>query len=310
MPTDNNDEQKRLSDGDVLRFLSENPSFFEDYDSILPRLRIPHRSGSATSLIERQVSVLRERCEGLEANLRDFIVVARENENLHGRMHALMQDIVSARSLKQVLKLTQDNLANNFHADGVHILLAGQAPKPAAKRLKTAAGKNGGKAAARTPTTRRKASGAAAALPPGTRILPAEHELFTLFDDLFDAGRTRCGMPSANQLQAVAGDDQANVASAALIPLDYRRRLGVIMLTSRDVERFASGKGVMFLDQFGGLLSRRLHGMRIVAASDTTTSASPAKSAAAAGEATRETARKKVSNGAAAPQGGGREAGS
>ena len=45
------------------------------------------------------------------------------------------------------------------------------------------------------------------------------------------------------------------------------------MLTSRDESRFAAGKGVVFLDQLGGVLSRRvraLHRVRVadVAASD------------------------------------------
>ena len=79
------------------------------------------------------------------------------------------------------------------------------------------------------------------------------------FDELFMGNETQCGMPSEDQLQAMIGNDHCDVGSAAIIPLQYERKLGVIMLTSRDEMRFGATKGVMFLNQMGELLSRRIH---------------------------------------------------
>jgi uncharacterized protein YigA (DUF484 family) len=49
------------------------------------------------------------------------------------------------------------------------------------------------------------------------------------------------------------------LASAAIIPLVHKEELGLVVLTSRDEHRFASGKGVMFLNQLGEVLSRRVN---------------------------------------------------
>jgi len=48
-----------LNDEAVLRYLTIHPEFFNNNQDLLPRLRIPHESGKAVSLIEKQVSVLR-----------------------------------------------------------------------------------------------------------------------------------------------------------------------------------------------------------------------------------------------------------
>ena len=74
----------------------------------------------------------------------------------------------------------------------------------------------------------------------------------------------RQGLPSAEHLDLLVGKDHANVASAAIMPLYHERELGVVMLSSRDESRFASGKGVMFLNQLGDMLSRRLHTLELI----------------------------------------------
>ena len=236
-----------LSDDDVLRFLGGNPEFFVNNQDILPRLRIPHESGKAVSLIEKQVSVLRGKCSTLENSLRDLIAVARENESLHQRLHLLLQEIISTRSLDQIVTLTRNSLRENFNADDVHILLF--ASKPKAPR-KSASAKSTGKST--TPRTRKQKA------VEGMQIIQHDDPSIDLFDELFAGTDTICGLPAEELLSCFVGQDYANIASAALIPLQYKNKLGVVMLTSRDESRFASGKGVMFLNQLGQLLSRRL----------------------------------------------------
>lgn len=251
MQPEQSDLDTVLTDQEVLNYLATHPEFFVANQDILPRLRIPHESGSAVSLIERQVTVLRSKCGALENSLRDLIAVARENESLHQRLHVLIQDIISAPSLDKIVALTRSSLRENFNADDVRLLLV--AKPPGKSRAKTAQSK--------TATTRKRKP----RVIEGLEVLAHDSEQLSLFDELFESGETQCGLPAAKQLDILTGKDYAGIASAAMIPLYHERRLGVIMLTSRDESRFASGKGVMFLNQLGELLSRRLQGFSAIA---------------------------------------------
>ncbi len=211
----------------VLKFLTRNPDFFNQHSEVLPRLAIPHHTGSAVSLIEKQVSVLRNKCCTLENSLRDLISVARENELLHQRMHRLTQEIITAKSIDDVAALTRDNMSANFNADDVRFVLFSD---------KENTDQHIGEYS----------------------LLSAESTDIALFQDLFRKCETKCGHISKAQATVVFGEDAENVASAAMIPLKHSRQLGVVVLASANKERFTMGKGVMFLNQLGDVLSRRI----------------------------------------------------
>ncbi|MFK7859118.1 MAG: DUF484 family protein [Granulosicoccus sp.] len=235
----------------VVKYLIRNPEFFVSNQDILPRLRIPHDSGKAVSLIEKQVSVLRGKCGHLEKSLRDLIAVARQNETLHQRLHLLNQEIITAATLPDIVELTRSCLRENFNAEGVHLMLIAPAPKRAPRR----------KASDKTPAAKTAPRKRAPKLEQieGAMTLRHTDKRVKQFAALFEGGETVCGMPTAEQLQAMVGRKHANVGSAAMIPLQFQGKLGVVMLTSRDESRFGAGKGVMFLNQMGELLSRRIH---------------------------------------------------
>jgi len=210
----------------VVTFLTRNPDFFNKHSDVLPRLSIPHHTGDAISLIEKQVSVLRNKCCTLENSLRDLINVARENEQLHQRLHRLIQDIITASSINDVVTLTRDNMLANFNADDVRVVLISSKEQ---------------------------------AEPDSDYINLSENDpKFALFGDIFKKRDTQCGSLSDAQTKFVFGADAQSFASAAVIPLYHKRKLGFVVLASNDKTRFALGKGVMFLNQLGEVLSRRV----------------------------------------------------
>jgi len=189
----------------VLKFLTHNPDFFNQHADVLPRLSIPHHTGAAISLIEKQVSVLRNKCCTLENSLRDLINVARENEQLHQRLHHLIQDIITASSINDVVNLTRDNMLANFNADDVRVVLISSK-----KQTEPAV---------------------------DYEILPETDPGLALFHDIFKKRDTRCGALSDAQTKLVFGADAQNVASAAVIPLYHNRKLGLVVLASKDETR-------------------------------------------------------------------------
>ena len=63
---------RAVDEDDIRDFLVENPDYFQRHPDLLSLLQVPHASGAAVSLVERQVSVLRERNVDLRHRLRDL----------------------------------------------------------------------------------------------------------------------------------------------------------------------------------------------------------------------------------------------
>lgn len=75
----------------VSAYLRDNPDYFTLYPEILRQLELPHSSGDAVSLIERQVKALREETAGYKQKLDKLIVIAKENEELNKRLHSTLR---------------------------------------------------------------------------------------------------------------------------------------------------------------------------------------------------------------------------
>lgn len=210
----------------VVEFLQGNPEFFNQHSEILPDLKIPHITGGAVSLIEKQLSVYRRKCSALEEKLGELISVARENEQLHNRLHELIQEIISATSIDDIIALTRETLIQNFNADDVRFFL-----------IDTKEGKN----------HRQNPE----------RFLRYDEPILATFEENFSQRNTTCGIPDDAQRQFLF-DDDARVGSIAIIPLQYSRDIGLVVLSSADPRRFDSNKGVMFLTELGEVLSRRV----------------------------------------------------
>lgn len=273
-------------DGDaVSKYLNLNPEFFVVYEDLLPRLRIPHSNGKAVSLIEKQVDVLRGQCSKLENRLTDLISVARQNEALHTRLHVLIQDIISAATLDDIVTLTRSSLLQNFNADHVRVFLNGtvieastsvtsvscpvQADLEHSAELQVDMGMDlaldleldSGVTPLDDTVLDVTLEGAMVA-DADTAMLMSDADM-ALFKKLFESGQTVCGMPDATQLKALGCSEADGMGSAALVPLWHESALGLVLISSADQTRFASGKGVMFLNQLGELLSRRLHSLSV-----------------------------------------------
>ena len=68
---------EELSEQAIHDYLAAHPDFFENHAALLNSLHLPHATGGAISLVERQVSVLRQKDLKLEKQLKELIEVAR-----------------------------------------------------------------------------------------------------------------------------------------------------------------------------------------------------------------------------------------
>ena len=66
----------------VREYLRNNPTFLDDNADILESIVVSHDSGSAISLVERQVGILRDRNKEMRGRLDNMLQTAHENDLL------------------------------------------------------------------------------------------------------------------------------------------------------------------------------------------------------------------------------------
>lgn len=115
--------EMELSAQSVAEYLSRHPGFFEQHQELLLKLRLPHQSGEAVSLVERQVSRLREQSDRYRQQLEQLIAVAKENQEFDRRLHQLTLSLIAAIDFHEVVNVLQDRLPEEFRAEAVELRL-------------------------------------------------------------------------------------------------------------------------------------------------------------------------------------------
>ena len=100
----------------VAAFLRKHPDFFHRHADLLLELSIPHESGKAISLLERQVAVFRERQSSLQDQIHEFIGNARNNDNLFEKTRLVVLDILRSAGFADLLNLMAERLRADFDA--------------------------------------------------------------------------------------------------------------------------------------------------------------------------------------------------
>jgi uncharacterized protein YigA (DUF484 family) len=202
----------------IADYLVAHPDFFARHPSALAAIDIPHPTGDAVSLIERQVRTLREQSQNYRRQLEHLVNVARDNDSLAKRLHRLTIALIETHSFDEVLNTLQDELRDQFKADAVEMKLF------AVDQLEAHAHEVG----------------------------PA------LFSDFLKRARPNCGKLDKAKLEYLFGSQAGETGSAALIPLTAPPLAGVLAIGSRDPDRFHEGKSVDFLQRLAEVVSAKL----------------------------------------------------
>ncbi|MDX1402891.1 MAG: DUF484 family protein [Woeseiaceae bacterium] len=221
--------EDEISERAVHDFLQDNPDFFERHAALLSSLRLPHVTGGTVSLVERQVSVLRQKDLKLERKLKDLIGVAKLNDALAGKIHKLALKMLSATSLQQTLTHIEDSLRTGFDADQSILVMFGD--PDAYKNVKV-----------------------------GRFFQALERDDASLkpFDMFLQGSGPRCGQIRDAQRDFLFGKETDEIGSAALIPLGKKSRVGFLAIGSSDANRFHPGMSIDFLTRLGELVAESL----------------------------------------------------
>ncbi len=208
-------------DADAIRtWLRQHPDFLVEEPELLTELAIPHPAGTS-SLIERQVELLRQENRCLNHKLEHLTGMAGQNEQLMQRLHRLSLGLVTSRSMRELSDRLQEALGQDFQADAVRLLL-----EPAALAETEATG-----------------------------LAPLPDPRPEWLDLLIQDAQPQCGRLTRAKRALLFGEDADRIASAALVPVG---RVGVLAIGAESDARFQPDMGTLFLSLLGDTLTFRL----------------------------------------------------
>jgi len=219
------DDKAALEDV-VADYLRQHPAFLTDHPDLLEQLELRHGSGSAVSLIERQVEQLRSANEELRNRLSRLVNVAAENEQLMSRLHRLTLELLPLDAPGAFFDRLGKSLNEEFGIDVLSLCLFD----------------------------------ASAATGAGEDVFAVSRDDAALdpFRNLLDEGQALCGRLSESKLGFLFGERAGQVRSTALVPLGPQGRDGLLALGSGDPDRFFPGMGTLFLGLLGDVVTARL----------------------------------------------------
>lgn len=208
------------SEAQVAAWLKAHPDFFERHTDLLADLAVPHATGGAVSLVERQVGVLRERNVELRERLHRLLEVARENDVLFEKMRGLILALLEAQSVATLAAALEDELRARFGSEFISLMLFDVAG----------------------------ATGAAQSVP-----LQAAQEKVP---GLVKGRQAIAGQLRAEELTFLFGHEGEQVKSCAVIPLHHGRALGLLAIGASSPEHFRTSMDTLFISFIGEVLAR------------------------------------------------------
>ena len=82
----------------VAKYLRKDPDFLLKHPEILDQLNLPHDSGQAVSLIERQVAILRERNMQMRRRMNELLQAPKDNDELFAKTRTLTLELLNVHN--------------------------------------------------------------------------------------------------------------------------------------------------------------------------------------------------------------------
>lgn len=207
----------------ICAYLLSHPDFFIEHPEVLRQIQVPHLSGEAVSLVEKQVLLLREQHEQTRKKLYELIEIARANEQLARRMHALALTLMDACTTTEVFNTLYEHLRSNFRVDHVAVRIFARPVAGIDQK--------------------------------GDEFVGADAPEHGLFKWILERRLPLSGRLKRQQQAFLFGNDGDDIASAVIVPLTGKSWSGVLSIGSTDLNRFSESMGVELLSNLGEILS-------------------------------------------------------
>lgn len=214
--------EREIKEREVADYLHRHPDFFSRHEYLLEEMVVPHQdTGKAVSLIERQVSVMRDQRQQLKQQLHQLTIAAKANEQLLQRFQVLILNLIDSDNLDQAVSYIREALQEDFHADAVELVLID--------------------------------------CPSRTESVAPDDARLRAFSRIMQGHHPVCGHFSAEQMTLLFGKRGDEIASAVVVPLcegEQQPCLGLLGIGSVDPKRYHPDMGTVFVSHLGAVMNR------------------------------------------------------
>ena len=217
---------RAITEEQVCEFLSAETGFFDRHPELLESIELPHESGKAVSLIERQISVLRDRNLEMRSRLNNLLETARANDTLFEKTKRLVLALLETDNLTKAIDTLCDSLKNDFQIEHYQLILFS----------------------------------AENSLPTQARIVSLDQGSQAI-GGLLRSNRATCGVLRDKELSFLFEEQAEAIKSVAVVPLNNGNTFGVLAIGSSDPLYYKSSMGTLFLSYIAEVLNRVLPSM-------------------------------------------------
>ena len=205
----------------VRDYLIDHPDFFEENPEILEVINLSHDSGKAISLVERQITIMRDKNKALSSQVEQLIGTAKNNDQLLAKTNQLVLKLIQAEDLNSLIEALDTSLKNDFNTEFYSLTLIDKGLYAS----KTAAN------------------------------LVSEEDAKSKISSLLSAQKAVSGVLREEQINFLFEQSANSVASVIALPLNSSEPLGILALGSSDADFYSHGIGTVFIDYICALLN-------------------------------------------------------
>jgi hypothetical protein len=217
-------EALELNAQHVAHYLQTHPDFFNYYDELLESLTLvqPNR-GNVVSLVAKQLENFKNKQSKLESQLHYLVKIATENDLCASRMHQLTLALLSSTNLEMAINNLKKVLTECFLIDFFALKIVQENNNVVVSDYFIAPGHK------------------------NTACLTVEliHKI------------PRCGLLNLVQNKILFAEYAAEVKSCAIIPILLPNLRALLVIGSRDENRFHYSMGNLFLTQLSEIVACR-----------------------------------------------------
>ena len=204
-----------ITEEQVVKHLQDNPEFFLNHPELLSNIKLPHDSGKAISLVEKQVNILREQGVKATERLKDLADNARTNDEIFYITRSLIIDLLDCNTIEEVSTSLQEQFVRLRNVDACELIFLNHSMQSLSTAIRVE----------------------------DSKVIKEK------FSDVFRLEKTFCTQLQEEQILYLFPFSEGNISSTALCPVSTNgETLALLALGNKTANYFNVHLDTLFLD--------------------------------------------------------------